>query len=165
MNCESLNECVTQLRDGKLRILEFVSCAERLQTDQALVVSELTTALKAREWWVLQALVLLCAKCPSASYAEILCRILEEASEEMTNEDVVDVLDQIREPSSVSALQRAASYEQSTDEFHNLNTKCVYALGHIATAEAEAALTEIARRNPFPEVRDVASQVLKRRHG
>lgn len=163
MHHTSLNNCLEQLRDGNLKIIEFVNCAERLQIDEAQLASELTTAFNAREWWVLQALVLLCAKHPSASYTQILCRILNEASEQMTNEDIVDVLDQIREPSAVPTLERAASYDLSTDEFHSLNKKCVYALGHIATFEAEEALSEIAIRNPFTEVREVASQVLQRR--
>jgi hypothetical protein len=163
MNCVSLSDCLAQLQGQQLKILDFVTCVQRLQTSEVQIASELTAAFDARDWRVLQALVLVCAKQPSASYAHILCRILDEASEQMTNEDVVDVLDQIREPSTVSALWRAASYDLSIDEFHNLNKKCVYALGHISTSEAEAALSEIAKRNSFAEVRRAASQVLQRR--
>lgn len=163
MNPTSFEETLADLRSGGIEILEFVGLAERLGMTDTEIVNALETGLKARDWEVLQALVLVCARRPSRSFTLVLCRILEEASKEMTNEDVADVLDMIRDPLSVQTLHRAASFDLPTDEFHNLNKKCVYALGHIASAEAEAALSEIAKQNRFAEVRQAASQVLQRR--
>ncbi len=161
MTSKSLNGCLVGWRDGSSTSDEFLACVEQLHLTEAEIATALTSAFSIRDWSSLQALVIVCYERPSAIYAPTLCQILDEASEDMTNEDVVDVLDMIHEPSTVAALRRAADYDLPADEFHHLNRKCVYALGHIGTPEAEVALNEIAERIPYAEVKAAALQVLQ----
>ncbi len=84
---------------------------------------------------------------PKADLADVLCVALV-MDFHTRHEDVAAALQRLRPASAASALLQAASMSfeyLDYDEFNNLARKCTWALADIGTAEARAALNELAR--------------------
>jgi len=131
---------------GDLKLSDFL----REMSDYAKANHEFINALINQElghgnYEGLQILILIALKSPSNVYTEILCRILDVASPEMNNDDVVDLLDDLSDPRSIHSLVKAAKREWEGDEYKHINKKCVWALKRIGTTEAENGLRELSK--------------------
>jgi HEAT repeat protein len=62
--------------------------------------------------------------------------VLSEHRDDVNNEDIVDVLASIGDPSAISCLEDALWWEPQWDEYRGLAVKAVWALGAIGTPEA-----------------------------
>lgn len=145
---------------GRIKTLDFVKAIGGLEGVESGVMSALYDAHAARNWQLLQMLVLTCSSKPSPIYTEPLCKILEEGCEEMTNEDIVDVLFELQDERAIRALEVAAAFDFDTDEFHNLNLKCVQALANIPAMPAKEALNRIASSGTHDDVSAAATDAL-----
>jgi hypothetical protein len=77
----------------------------------------------------------------------------------VNNEDIVDVLAEIRDPSAIGCLERALWWEPPWDEFRQLAVKVVWALAAIGTPDALAVLRD-AVNCEAPQVRAAAAHKL-----
>jgi HEAT repeat protein len=66
--------------------------------------------------------------------------VLSEQRDDVNNEDIVDVLAVIGDPSATSCLEDALRWEPPWDEYRGLAVKSVWALGAIGTPKAIEAL-------------------------
>lgn len=90
-------------------------------------------------------LYLACCFGYSAEYVEVLCA-LAEASWHQWHEDVVNMLDELRDPASVDVLYRVALSRhpyRDYDEHEALGVKCVWALYKIGTEPAVERLVQL----------------------
>ena len=97
---------------------------------------------------------------PSRTYTATLCEVLTRQIEEVNNEDVVDVLAEIRDPTAVGCLEDTLRWQPSWDEFRQLAVKCVWALAATGTSEALAVLRDAANCDAV-EIREAALHQLK----
>jgi HEAT repeat protein len=98
---------------------------------------------------------------PSPAYASLLCEVLARQSDDVNNEDLVDTLAEIADPTSVDCLREAMRWDPPWDEFGQLARKAVWALAAIGTPEAMDVIREAAqdeRENP----REAAIHELRR---
>jgi hypothetical protein len=97
---------------------------------------------------------------PSASYTETLCAVLEERRDDLNLEDIVDALNEGRDPRAIPTLRRAITWVDDADEFGQLPRKAVWALARIGTPEAFAAIREEVTPDLPEAVTEAAEQVL-----
>ena len=100
---------------------------------------------------------------PSALYTETLCAVLDERRDDVNSEDIVEALEDSRDPAAIPALRRAITWDDESDEFGQLQRKAVWALGHIGTPEALAAIRETVTPDMPEKVVEAAEQELARR--
>jgi HEAT repeat protein len=82
---------------------------------------------------------------PSPAYTPVLCEVLARRSDDVNNEDLVDTLAEIADPTSVDCLREALRWDPPWDEFGQLARKAVWALAAIATPDAMDVVREAAR--------------------
>ncbi|WP_133853355.1 hypothetical protein [Labedaea rhizosphaerae] len=96
------------------------------------------------DWPLFERYVLVAHRRPSRAYTAALCDVLARHGDEVNNEDIVDVLAEIRDPAAVGFLADTLWWQPPWDEFHQLAVKCVWALVAIGTPEAFAVVCEAA---------------------
>jgi hypothetical protein len=149
-------------RQGAITFSQFVDGLSAFPTQE--LASAMTIALDRGEWGTLQALVLAGMKNPGRDMTQPLCAILLRNSQEMTSDDVVDLLHDLADPRSIEALRRAADLEQPGDDIaHHFNRKCALALEHIGTDEAYQALAGLERKGIYESIRDLAGSLVRSR--
>lgn len=77
----------------------------------------------------------------------------------MNNEDIVDILALIADPTTVSCLEETMWWQPRRDEYRNLAIECVWALAAIGTLEALEVLRNAASTGPI-EVWEAAARKL-----
>jgi HEAT repeat protein len=101
---------------------------------------------------------------PSRAYTPVVCQVLARHNDDVNNEDLVDTLAEIADPTAVDCLRDAFHWEPPWDEFGQLARKAVWALAAIGTPEAMAVVREAAddaREKP----REAAIHELQRADG
>ncbi len=100
------------------------------------------------------------------SMTPILCDVLDQWREiahqpdGINNiDDIVWVLDGLRDPAAVGCLERAIGNEPDWDEYHHFARQCIWALTKIGTPEASDALQRVAQ-GKIPEIRQEALDAL-----
>lgn len=116
------------------------------------------------DWLGFELYVLAALHHPSRAYTEILCWVLARRDIDVSHENIVDVLAEIRNPASVECLRDALWWEPEWDEFRNLAVKCIWALAAIGTPDAVAAIREVADSESI-KVRRAAEYELQRFEG
>jgi HEAT repeat protein len=112
------------------------------------------------DWLGFEKFVIAAIYHPSRAYTETLCAVLDERREDINNEDIVDALNESRDPAAVPCLRRAVTWVPDLDEFGQLARKAVWALNRIGTPEAVAAIREAVTPDlPFKVV-EAAERVL-----
>jgi hypothetical protein len=114
----------------------------------------------AGDWLTFEKYVILAISRPSPAYTETLCAVLDERREDVNNEDIVDALNEGRDPAAIGCLRRAVTWVDDTDEFGHLPAKAVWALARIGTPEALAAIREEVRPGLPDTVIQAAEHVL-----
>jgi hypothetical protein len=104
------------------------------------IANGLLRAAEAGDWLTFERYLLVAHQRPSHSYTSVLCRVLSAHREDVNNEDIVDVLAAIGDPSATSCLEDALWWEPPWDEYRGLAVKSVWALAAIGTPEAIEAL-------------------------
>lgn len=98
---------------------------------------------------------------PSRAYTSVLCDVLARRNDDVNNEDLVDTLAEIADPTSVECLRDAFGWEPPWDEFGQLARKAVWALRAIGTPEALAVIREAAD-DQRDKPREAAVEVIRR---
>lgn len=80
---------------------------------------------------------------------------------DVNNEDIVDVLAEVKDPVAIEPLLRALNWENPEDEYGQLSVKCVWALEAIGTAAAVNAL-ESANKRDLENVRNAIELALEK---
>lgn len=100
---------------------------------------------------------------PDENLAPVLAHALEEPWHDL-HEDIARMLQLYRDPRTVPALARAARSKHpylASDDSHALARKCIWALAHVGTPEAQDRLRELAQDRD-PEVAGYARRRLSR---
>jgi hypothetical protein len=99
---------------------------------------------------------------PSRDYTQVLCEVLARRNDDVNNEDLVDTLAEIADPSSVDCLRDTFRWRPPWDEFGQLARKAVWALRGIDTPEALEVILEAAA-DERDKPREAAEHELRRR--
>jgi HEAT repeat protein len=156
MTCEELDE----------RLRAWVPYSEKLDwlaSEQGLepcIGAALEANRTSGDWLTFEKYVIAAQRHPSAKYTETLCAVLDERRDDINNEDIVSALEEGRDPAAIPALRRAITWELDTDEFGQLPRKAVWALGHIGTPEALAAIRETVTPDMPEKVVEAAERAL-----
>jgi len=82
----------------------------------------------AGDWLKFEKYVFAALQHPSPSYTETLCAVLDERRDDVNSEDIVEALEEARDPRAIPALRRAIRWIDDADEFGQLSRKAVWAL-------------------------------------
>ena len=125
------------------------------------VAQGLQRSIESADWALFEKYLLVAYQHPSSQYTAPLCEVLRRQSDDVNNEDIVDVLAAARDPAAVGCLVDTMRWEPPWDEFRQLAVKCIWALTDIGTADAVAALAAVAR-NETAELRSEATRALNK---
>ncbi|MGH3812241.1 MAG: HEAT repeat domain-containing protein [Pseudonocardiaceae bacterium] len=148
--------------DERLRDPHWISDRKRLiawldglsNVDSCIELG-LRQAGEKEDWLVFESYLLAAHRHPSSSFTAVLCEVLSHQSDEVNNEDIVDVLADIRDPAAVGCLEATLWWQPPWDEYRQLAVKCVWALAAIGTPDAVAVLRDAASCEAT-QVRDAA---------
>jgi HEAT repeat protein len=114
----------------------------------------------AGDWLTFSKYVIAALRHPSAAYSPTLCAVLDERRDDVNSEDLIEAIEDGRDPAAIPSLQRAITWSDDSDEFGQLQRKAVLALGHIGTPEALAAIRETVTPDMPEKVVEAAERVL-----
>ncbi|MDP9074389.1 MAG: HEAT repeat domain-containing protein [Actinomycetota bacterium] len=112
------------------------------------------------DWLTFERYVLAAHRHPSRVFTPVLCEVLNRHSDEVNNEDIVDVLADIRDPAAVGCLEEIILWQPPWDEYRQLAVKAVWALAAIGTPDAMLLLQEAACCEAS-EIREAAAHKLR----
>ena len=138
MNCHELDERLRAWQPYREK-LDWLAGQEGLEP---CIAQALDANRASGDWLTFSKYVIAAMRHPSTSYTETLCAVLEERRDDMNLEDIVDALNDGRDPRAIPTLRRAITWEDDADEFGQLPRKAVWALERIGTPEALAAIRE-----------------------
>lgn len=96
----------------------------------------------------------------SRDYVPILCQILNSESHNGLHENVVEILDELRDERAIPALSKAVTYRWSYDEWFSVPRKALQALAEFETPETMTILKE-ATQSSEELIRDEANMLLE----
>src|SRR3954466_2486491 len=138
MNCRELDERLRAWKPYREK-LDWLCGRRGLEP---CIAEALRANRAAGDWLMFGKYVIAAQDHPSTSYTETLCAELEERRDEVNLEDIVEALEEARDPAAIPALRRAIRSVDDADEFGQLPRKAVWALAWIGTTEALAAIRE-----------------------
>jgi hypothetical protein len=122
----------------------------------------IATALDANraagDWLTFEKYVIAAQRHPSPAYTDTLSAVLDERRDDINAEDILAALEEGRDPAAIPALRRAIAWD--ADEFGQLQRKAVWALTHIGTPEALAAIRETVTPDMPEKVVEAAERAL-----
>ncbi|WP_028062827.1 HEAT repeat domain-containing protein [Solirubrobacter soli] len=154
MTCEELDE---RIRAWQV----FGEKADWLDEQSGLepcIAAALDANRASGDWPTFEKYVIAALRHPSATYTETLGAVLDERRDDVNAEDIVSALEEARDPVAIPALRRAITWD--ADEFGQLQRKAVWALSHIGTPEALAAIRETVTPDMPEKVVEAAAQAL-----
>jgi HEAT repeat protein len=96
----------------------------------------------------------------SRDYVPILCQILNSESHNGLQENVIEILDELRDRRAIPGLSKALTYRWSYDAGLSVPKKALLALAEIETPEAIAIVKE-ATQSSEELIRDEANILLE----
>jgi hypothetical protein len=160
MNCAEFDE--------RLRSFAWVDARKmgdwvRKQSGVEACITEGLRRSRERDDWDAFERYVICADIhPSPEHVEPLGAVLDSRREDISNETIVDTLNEIRDPAAVPYLRRAIRFIPEWDDDGQLSRKAVWALDRIHTPEALAAIREeVGDDLPFKVV-EAAQEALAR---
>jgi HEAT repeat protein len=138
------NELVALLHDPSVPFEQRRDRIKTLPDVRSSVAVGLQTALEAGDWGTFELLLLVAFQQPDPNYVPALTAALSLQVPEVPNEDALEVLADIGDPSTLDLLKKIALTEHDWDEFSQIGVKAVWAIAAIDTPQATAALAEIA---------------------
>ncbi|MHA6761151.1 hypothetical protein [Streptacidiphilus sp. PAMC 29251] len=138
------DELEALLRDPSV---PFEQRRDRVQTLHGVTETTaigLRQAQEAGDWGKFELFLLVAAAHPDVSYVPPIAAALALQAPAVPNEDALEVLVDLGDPSNLDLLVRIASTEHDWDEFSQIGVKAVWAIAAITTPAATAALADIA---------------------
>lgn len=155
--CDEVAGVVGELEIGSIGAL---SRLDDLRDPEACIAEGLVSAVATEDWDAFERYLIAASRHPSSAMTAVLCDVLNRRLENINNEDIVDVLAAIADPTAVDALEDTILWQPPWDEFHSLAVKCVWALASIGTQEALEVIRGAAAVGPT-EVREAAAEKLR----
>jgi HEAT repeat protein len=156
MNCRALDE---RLR-GWVPFREKLDWLAEPRGLEPCIAEALRANRASGDWLTFEKYVIAALRHPSPAYTETLCAVLDERRDDINSEDIVDALNDARDPAAIPALRRAIGWVGESDEFGQLPRKAVWALARIGTREALAAIREQVTPDLPEAVVEAAEHVL-----
>jgi PBS lyase HEAT-like repeat len=159
--CDEFNERLRTWPNHRRGMREWL---QGLSAIESCVAEGLCQTRQAEDWPMFERYAFAAFYHPSRAHTSALCEVLSRRNDDVNNEDLVDALAEIADPSSVDCLRDAFRWRPPWDEFGQLARKAVWALRAIDTPEALAVIREAAddeREKP----REAAVRELRRRGG
>jgi HEAT repeat protein len=157
--CSEFDERLRTWPDDRRGMREWL---QSLSGIEACVAEGLRRTEQSEDWPTFERYAYAAFHHPSREHTPVLCQVLARHSDDVNNEDLVDALAEIADPSSVACLRDALLWDPPWDEFGQLARKAVWALGAIGTPEALAAIREAAD-DERDKPREAAAHELRRR--
>lgn len=158
MSCAELDAGL-RARPWGLDRCRFMAWLDGFTDVEDCIASGLCRTSEDEDWPTFEGYVAAADRHPSPAYTFVLCEVLGQRREEFNNEDLVEVLAQIRDPASVGCLAELLWWAPEWDEHRHLAQKAIWALAAIATPEAMTVLRDAASTGAA-EVREAAAQEL-----
>lgn len=157
----SIEKFITEAENTALPILDYI---KKIPNNKLLYSTEIISFIdkvRVNKNEHLLESVLLIARHDGLSYAytPILCTLLQE-DWHYSQEDVVMMLEEIKDPSSIEPLYKTAIAIPDFDDGRSLAKKCIWALGTIATTESIRRLTQLSHSED-EIIREIAFLELK----
>jgi HEAT repeats len=159
--CAELHEIISSPR-GLHSVPDRQAFVESLTGMEGCIAEGLQSSAEAEDWGRFEQYVSIAFRHPHTRYVPTLCSVLHRQLREVNNDDIVDALDEIRDPRSVPFLEEAIWWTPDWDEYRQLAKKYIWALGRIGTPDTLDALRDAAAVGS-DIVREWASYVLSRR--
>lgn len=157
--CDDFNERLREWPNHRRGMREWLQGLSGVET---CVAEGLRQTRQSEDWPIFERYAFAAFYHPSCAYTPVLCEVLARRNDDVNNEDLVDALAEIADPSSVECLRDAYLWRPPWDEFGQLARKAVWALRAIGTPAALAVIREAAddeREKP----REAAARELRRR--
>lgn len=123
------------------------------------VTRSLSEALASHDWDTFEMYLWAAFHHPAPAMTPILCAALRLKSRAVPNEDALQVLAEIKDPTSLACLRDVLFWHPEWDEFDQVGVKALWAVDAVGTAEARQLVAEAAERGS-DAVRDWARQKL-----
>ena len=151
------------INDSRNNHIPFVDYLERIPRCSFSYVSELIREMSitrnSKDVQLLEYLLTMASHDGvNKSYTQILCDLLKDDWHD-SYEDIVMVLEEIKDPNSINCLYEAAINIPDYDDGRSLAKKCIWALGAINTEEANNKLEALKEFND-PIISEVAGMQL-----
>ena len=160
---KSIDKIVSSIKSSGVPIVDWIERLPKLThrySDQLLV--EIAKLNVVQDPWLLECLLLIASRDGlTKSYTRILCDLLKYDWHE-SHEDIVMMLEEIRDPSCINALYETALTIPNYDDGRGLARKCIWALGAINTELAVEKLITLSS-NQDPIISEVARMQLDSR--
>lgn len=153
------DEFVRATKPGGRSDLSFLAETPRVEE---LITRGLRENLARSDWRWFQTYLSLAGKRPSVQYVPVFAEALDLRAGGVNPGDVLAYLLDIKDPSSVPAIERALHWRPDWDEFHDLAFKALDALLAIDD-DAAWRVIESVRDDDRERVREIARRVLARR--
>ncbi|WP_406630662.1 HEAT repeat domain-containing protein [Amycolatopsis sp. WGS_07] len=130
---------------------------------EGLISQGLRTSLAVSDWYLFQTYLFLAGRRPTTQYVPIFAEALDSRNGDFNLGDILAYLRDIKDPSSVPAIERALHWRPDWDEFHDLGFKALDALLAIDDDHAWRVI-ESVRDDDRERVREIARRVLAERN-
>jgi hypothetical protein len=136
------------IQDEQIEQHELLRELALLRDVEGCIEDELRSAVGVEDWDSFEVLVWAALRHPSSAYAPTLEEVLDQHKRDVPNEDLIEVLAELRCESSVDPLKRALYWRPEWDEYHSIAVKAVGALAQIGTASAKSILEGLPSDRP-----------------
>ncbi len=149
-----IKEVIKQAQESSNPTIESIPKNTFLYTAELLY--EIEVAFKKKEDSLLEDLLAIAARDGlNHRYTSILCQMLKE-DWHYCQEDIAMMLEEIRDPTSITPLYERAINFLDYDDGRSLSRKCIWALGAIGTSEAKEKLI-LLKEMDDPIISEVAT--------
>lgn len=133
-----------RLRDFSEGVDTWASWLDRTTDMEDCIAEGLLRSRSEEDWGTWDLYVIAAGKHPSRKFTHDLCEVLRLQINEVNNEDIIDAIAAIGDPSAVGRLEETLWWEPEWDEFRGIAIKVIWALAAISTPEAIRVLREAA---------------------
>ncbi len=158
MTCSELDAGLRD-RPWGLDRAAFTAWLDRFTDLEDCIATGLRRTSEDADWATFEGYVAAADRHPSPAYTFVLCEVLGQHRDEFNNEDLVEVLAQVRDPASVGCLEELLWWEAEWDEYRHLAQRAIWTLAAIGTPEAVTVLRDAASTGAA-EVREAAAREL-----
>lgn len=133
------------LANATLPHSELMQRVQELTGIEDYITRALTDAFTAREWDTFEMYLWAAFHHPTSSMTSVLCEALQLKSRSVPNEDTLEVLGEIKDPTSLACLREVLYWWPEWDEFNQTGVKALWAIHAVGTTEARQLVAEATK--------------------